>query len=165
MANRGFTLIELIIVIILIGFIAVMVGPQLTNVPQTKAQYAVRKLQSDVRYAQLLAMETSARTRVVFDTSSDVYQLERESSPGTWTSVTNPSTKSAYTVTFNSGDYAGVDITGAVFNSGSTVIFNTYGAPLDSSGAVLVEPSQVELNSKYQLRFRAETGKVDIVTL
>ena len=165
MSKRGFTLIELIVVIVLLGFITIKARPQLDNLPQTRAYFAIRKVQSDVRYAQLLAMETNARTRVVFDAAADSYQLDRETSPSVWTGVSNPSTKGTYSVTLNSGDYSGVDITGAAINATSTVIFNVNGAPFDGSGNALTEPSQIELNSKYQLRFRVETGKVDIVTL
>ena len=157
-------MIELITVMIIIGIVASVSVPKLQNLPNTRAQFAIRKLRSDVRYAQLLAMESQARTRVVFDTAADTYELQRESAPNTWVAVTDPASKGNYSVTFNAGDYAGVDITSAVFNAASTVIFNTFGAPFDGSGNVLVEPSQVVLNSgAYQLRFRAQTGKVDIV--
>lgn len=165
MPNRAFTLIELVIAMVVIGLVVVIAGPQMNNLPKSKAQFAVRKMQSDVRYAQLLAMETSARTRVSFNTSTDIYQLERESSPGTWVSVTNPATKSAYNVTLNTGDYAGVDITAASLDGNSTVIFNSYGAPFNAAETSLSDASYAELNAKYQLRFRAETGKADIVTL
>ena len=165
MTKRGFSLIELVMVMVIIGALVMTAGPQLSNMPTGKAQFAVRQMQSDVRYAQLLAMETETRTRVVFSASTDSYQMERESSPGTWVSVTNPSTKSAYTVTFNSGDYSAVDITTVSLGGASTVIFNSYGAPFNASSAALTDSSYVELNSKYQLRFRSDTGKVDIVTL
>lgn len=161
----GFTLVELLIVIVAFGILAVVAAPQLSNLPVTKAQFAVHQMQSDVRYAQLLAIQTQKRTRVVFNGGGNSYELQIETSPSSWVAVANPSTKANYDVLFNSGAYQGVAITTTSLNSGSSVIFDSYGAPFNASEASLSEPAFVELNSKYQLRFRAETGKVDIVTL
>ncbi|MCM8775117.1 MAG: prepilin-type N-terminal cleavage/methylation domain-containing protein [Candidatus Omnitrophica bacterium] len=165
--RTGFTLIELVIVIAFLVSLGVLAYPQFTDIPVAKAQYAIHKIQSDVRYAQLAAMETTGRTRINFNTTTDAYELERESTPGNWVALVHPATRLDYDVTFagTGSEYSGVDITAAIFGSGSTVIFNTYGAPYDGAGNSLAEPAYVELNSKYRLQFRADTGKVDIVTL
>ena len=163
--SSGFTLIELIMVMAIAGILWVTASPRLDDLPETRARYAIRRVQSDVRYAQLLAMESQSRTRVVFDTGTETYNLQIETSPGTWAAMTNPATKENYTVTFNTGDFTGVDVTKADFNGNTTVIFDSLGIPFDGSGQPLVEPAEVELNALYQLRFRAPTGKVDIVTL
>ncbi len=160
--KKGFTLIELIVVLSVIGFVTAMAAPALQNLPNTRAVYAIRKLRSDVRYIQLLAIHSQTRTRVVFDTGADTYSLERETSPGTWAVVTNPATTASYQETFNAGDYEGVDLTAAVFNATSSVIFNTLGAPFDGGGTAITEPAYAELNVLYRLNFRADTGKVDI---
>ena len=163
--QKGFTLIELIMVMVMIGILVVVASTRLQNLPNTRAQFAMRKMQSDVRYAQILAMESQKRTRVVFSTGSDTYDLQYETTPSNWSAITHPATKSNFSVQLNTGDFSGVDITQASLNSGSSVTFDSYGAPFNSSDTALTEPAYVELNAAYQLRFRAETGKVDIVTL
>ncbi len=164
-ALRGFTLVELIIVLTTVSIIAALVGIRFENLPQTRAYFAVRKMRSDARYAQLLALNTQKRTRIVFDAGTDQYQLEMESSPGVWINAADPATKGNYQVALNSGDFAGADITQTVFNSTSTVIFDAFGSPFDGLGNTLNEPAFAELNAKYRLQIRAHTGKADIVTL
>lgn len=162
---KGFSLIEWIMVMVLLSIVAVSASPRLANLPTTRAQFAIRKMQSDVRYAQLLAMESQRRTRILFDVAKDQYQLEIETSAAVWVPVLHPSTQTNFTVTLNAGDFAGVDVTSVTLDGNSEVIFDAYGAPYNAAGSPLTEPAYVELNSKYQLHFREQTGKVDIVTL
>lgn len=152
-------------VMLVISIAGVMVAPQLTNIAVSKAQFAIDQVLSDVRYAQMLAIETQLRTRVVFNAGTDSYAVQIETSPATWVAATSPFTKGSFTVTLNAEDYSGVDITTVSLNSASTVIFNSYGAPFNAAEIALTEPAFVELNSKYQMHFRAETGKTDLVVL
>lgn len=144
---------------------AVIAVPRLENSPQTRAYHAVRQMRSDVRYAQLLAMQTQVRTRVSFDVALESYLIQRETGPGSWASVLHPSTKEDYQIDFNTGNYQGADITAAVLNAGTSVIFNDYGEPFDDGSAPLNQPAYVELNAKYRLNIRPQTGKTDIVEL
>ena len=164
-SKRGFTVIELIMVIVVITLVAFVASPLVENLPNTRAYYAVHKMRSDLRYAQELAIVSQARTRVVFDASIDRYQIERETSPNLWVAATDPATKGNYQVDFNTGDYQGVDITVANLNGTTTVIFDSYGAPFDGNGVALPEPAYVDLNSKYRLNFRSQTGKADLTIL
>ena len=163
MKNRGFTFLEIITLLAILSIITIFASPRLFSPPAVRAYYAVRKMGSDVRYAQLLAIERQARTRVVFNAATDVYQVERETTPNTWVLATHPSTRTNYVVNFNVKDYTGVDVTTVSLNGGSSVIFDSYGRPFRSTGAALTEPAYVDLNGgAYRLNFRAETGKVDI---
>ena len=60
MNRKGFTLIELIMVIVLIGIIAVYAAPRLSSVTDTKAGAFVDKLRADIRYAQSQAVSTAS---------------------------------------------------------------------------------------------------------
>ena len=173
-AARGFTLIELIMVIVILASLAVVASPFLQNIPNIRAQMAAFKLRSDIRYAQLLAIQSSVRSRVVFNSGTHSYQLERDNGSGTFIAVMNPATRQNYTVTLNSGDFQGVtfsvvQLASPAAGNPNIVVFDALGAPsyinLTGSFVPLQEPASVELNSLFRLRFRALTGKVDIVNL
>jgi MSHA pilin protein MshC len=65
--RNGFTLIELVMILVLIGIIAVFVAPKLGDVTSTKASALKDKLRADIRYAQNIAMTRNRRTRVYFN--------------------------------------------------------------------------------------------------
>lgn len=166
MRTRGFTVIELLMVIVILGILSVVAVSRFENLPGTRAQFALEKVRSDVRYAQMLAIQTQRRTRFSGNVAADTYALEIETAPNVWNAVTHPVDKNVFSVTLNTGDYAGVDITdtadGQFPGTSLTVIFDAYGAPFWGDGAPLTEPAFLELNNQYRIHFRAETGKVDL---
>ena len=70
----GFTLIELVMIISVLAVIAVVVAPKLGNLVGVKASATARRLQSDLSYAQNLAMTSNRRHRVVFP-SATLYEV------------------------------------------------------------------------------------------
>ena len=68
--RRGFTLIELIMVIVLIGIIAIAAAPKMVDIIGTKAGSFQDKLRADIRYAQNLAMTSGLRSRVDFSVAN-----------------------------------------------------------------------------------------------
>lgn len=82
----GFTLIELVVVLALIGIMAVLVVPRWTTAPTLDAQ--TQQALSNLRYAQQLAMTHNQRFRVNFtSTTYDISDLAG-------TAITNPTTGS-----------------------------------------------------------------------
>jgi len=67
MNHKGFTLMELVMVIVLIAIVAVFVAPRLGDVTAMKAGAFTSKLRADIRYAQNLAMTRNRRARVYFN--------------------------------------------------------------------------------------------------
>src|SRR3990172_4580077 len=63
---RGFTVIELVLVIVVVAIIALAAAPRLASITGLKASATARRLQSDLTYTQNLAMTTNRRHRVVF---------------------------------------------------------------------------------------------------
>lgn len=73
-SQRGFTMIELIIVVIIAAILAVMIYARFPN--KTSNVYAQAELlASDIRYTQMLAMSTGQRHRIVFNTTNNSYQI------------------------------------------------------------------------------------------
>ena len=172
--DRGFTLIELVMVMVIVGIMAVVASPIFQNFPQMRAEMAAFKLRSDIRYAQIFALQSSLTTRIVFNAVTNSYQLEHDNGVGGYIPIVNPANRDNYTVNFNTGDFQGVTLSSVQLaaptaGNPNIIIFNGAGAPfyvnLAGTAVPLQEPSNVVLNAKYQMRFRSDTGKVDIVTL
>jgi len=141
--------------------LVVMANPTLPNFPQTKAHYTIQKIQSDIRYAQLLAIETQLRTRFIGIVASDLYAFQIETAPNVWNWVTHPGNKNNFIVTLNAGEYQGVDITDAQDEVSAgliVVMFDRFGAPYWANDTALTSPAYLELNHQYRLYFRPETG-------
>ena len=96
--DLGFTLIELVMIIVLVGLVAVMAAPRLADITGIKASATARKLQADISYAQDLAMTRNQRHRVVFPSTAS---YEVRDAAGAL--ATNPDGGSGFAVTTDSG--------------------------------------------------------------
>jgi MSHA pilin protein MshC len=112
MNNRGFTLIELIMVLVLIGIVALFAAPKLGNMTTTNAAVFADKLRADIRYAQNLAMTRGRRTRVQF--TATIYSVTQDAGAtgicDLFPSVTDPAGSGALLVQINTGNYTGITI-------------------------------------------------------
>ncbi len=119
---RGFTLIELVMVIVLIGIIAVFVAPRLPNITTTNAGAFVDKLRADIRYAQNLAMTRNRRTRVYFNGAGPApvtapvngYTVGTDSSVAgdcsAFALATDPAAGGGLSVILGLGEYTGITV-------------------------------------------------------
>jgi MSHA pilin protein MshC len=72
--DRGFTLVELIMVLVLLGIVAVFVIPR-TPGKSIEARAQADQLASDIRYVQSLSMTHGERYRINFNVAGNSYQL------------------------------------------------------------------------------------------
>lgn len=158
--EAGFTLVELVLIIVILGILAVFAVPRMADTTSTKAAAAARKLQSDIAYAQELAMTRNVRYRVYVNAAP---------APGAGYAVTdsagNPAPDPAggnLSVTLNTGSYAGITISGGF--SGSFIEFNTLGVPYNSGGAPLGAATVLTVNAnatpERTVTVQPQTGKV-----
>ncbi|MBN2245192.1 MAG: prepilin-type N-terminal cleavage/methylation domain-containing protein, partial [Candidatus Aminicenantes bacterium] len=89
-AGRGFTLIEVIVVVAIIGIIGVSVIPGILSSLETRGlENSARDIFSTIQNAKFQAVKTKLNHRVRF--SNDLgyweYILEREETPSNWTMV------------------------------------------------------------------------------
>ncbi|MBI5745631.1 MAG: GspH/FimT family protein [Nitrospirae bacterium] len=82
--NKGFTIIELMIVVAIIGIIAAIGFVSLTKqIPHYRLNGSVRDLVSDLRWARTLAIASGEKVNLRLDPSNDRYQVEKALNPGT----------------------------------------------------------------------------------
>lgn len=133
MREKGFTLIELVIVILIIGILAVVISTDIASfMTISKLEAARFKLKSDIIYAQNLAVSQQINYRVTFSiaptNSYTVFQ-------GPATNIPDPLTGTVpFTVNFSTNpSFQGVMISSTNL-SFSFVEFDELGVPADGLG-------------------------------
>ena len=150
----GFTLIELIMVIVVLLIVAAFVAPKITGVTGTRVNAAARNISADIRYAQQLAISTQTNHGVIFNANpANTYSIYRGT---TSTIITDSFTGAAYTVQLNTGDYSGVTI-----NGGYTVEFDSLGSPITGGGSSVTVSAGGSAPVR-TIAVAANTGKVSI---
>lgn len=102
---RGFTIIEIIIIVAVLGILAALYTASTGDLSNVSIDAASRKVQSDIRYAQQLATSTGFNHGARF-TAGGGYEVYR-GSPGT--PVTDPVTREALVEDLT--DFEGIAIT------------------------------------------------------
>lgn len=152
-AERGFTLVELVVVLVLLGILAVVVIPRLSGTTTTTARAYFESLQSAARYARHFA--SSHGCPVSFTADNTTVQLLRTGNgppacDGGTTGLAHPGdlrqtfhqyftqqfdslppdgvTVSGGTVTFQADGSAGADLTVQVSGGGLSTQFNIHGS-------------------------------------
>jgi hypothetical protein len=98
----------------------------------------MKKIVSDIRYCQEMAISRHANTRIVFDPSVDTYRAEEQLGVGgIWSGIKDPFSRSDLIMNFRTDQqYRGIDIASANFNSSNTLQFDWQGVPV--SGGSLI---------------------------
>jgi prepilin-type N-terminal cleavage/methylation domain-containing protein len=131
----GFTLMEMMVVVVIIGLMAAMIVPNLANSTETMSQSAARTVMADLEYAQGEAIMTQTSVLVTFTPTTNSYSL---TVPSETRALIHPITKQPYTVDFDTtSGLEGVALKAANFHNLQTVTFSPLGAP-DNDGTVTV---------------------------
>jgi len=143
-ARRGFTLVEILAVLVIIGIASAIVIPQLATRDDLRAAAAARILVADLIYAQNMAISQQRPIYVRFDKANNKYSLLSVASSGGDTLMKHPMTQVNYiqqfgsatkgleAVSIDSVDFDGVDV--AIVDQ-FTVAFDEMGAPFAFSYA------------------------------
>lgn len=166
--RRGFTLLELLAVVAILGIAAALLIPSMSNTGILRVQAAVRTIVSDITFAQSDAVAFQERRAIVFDIENSSYRIVQV--PGSTIDIEHntlydPSREGGlFVVNFNDAVFGGARITNASFDAGTTLIFDALGGPVaDAAGD---EPSAggsitvVGSGSTFQIAIEAFTGRV-----
>ncbi|MCC7146605.1 MAG: prepilin-type N-terminal cleavage/methylation domain-containing protein [Phycisphaeraceae bacterium] len=158
-ARQGFTLVEVIVVIALMGIASAMVIPQMLTSGTLTTQAAGRTIIADLLYAQNDAVARQQTRRVVFDLDNDNYRItdaEGNTIAANWR--VGASVSGDYIVDFR-GDsrFRGVDLVAANFNDELYIEYNDMGEP-STDGYVEVRNHGL----RYRINVGAMTGRVTI---
>jgi type II secretion system protein H len=130
-SRQGFTLVEILVVVVILGIAAAVVVPQLGAQNDVRAAAAARMIMADLIYAQNRAIATQTRHYVVFNTTagSQSYRIRMGSAMA---DIPQPITKeSYYEVKIGQKNTALSDVSlGDVsFEGFTTIAFDELGVP------------------------------------
>jgi prepilin-type N-terminal cleavage/methylation domain-containing protein len=164
----GFTLIEVIVVILMVAILSAVAVPRLANIGSSRAGVAARSIARDLTYARERAIATGTRTWVVFSPSTHSYSVlsEDPANPGRIgaTTLTDPNgTGKPFVQYLNTGEYVGVTMSSAVFGTGSEVGFDWVGKPYSNSSTALSANGTITLSGGYSVTVEATTGLAKVL--
>ena len=161
--RHGWTLIKLVVGIAVAAILASFAIPTY-RIDATRLDAAVRRVQSDIRYAQQLSMSTRRHTWVAFDTATDVYRMWIEDpaqlGKANRIAVTDPVDRAAFEVTLGVGEYSGVGLVSANFDSSTELEFDSIGTPMDGNSVALSSAGSVTLSGGRQVVVEPNSGAV-----
>lgn len=163
-SKKTFTLTEIVMVLLIVGILSFVATTQFNVYYNVKLEGAAKKLISDIRYIQTVAVSMHTDTSIVFNTSTDTYQAYYyDSGTSSWLTVKDPFSNYDLAVNFvTDPQYTGIDINIANFAGFSTLQFNWRGFPQDSSGTDLTVTGLVVLRYKgntVTINISPKTGK------
>jgi prepilin-type N-terminal cleavage/methylation domain-containing protein len=142
----GFTLVELILVLAILGILAWTAYPRFAAVYEIELGAAARRLAADLRYAQ--GRSISARTvhGVLFEPAAGRYTVF---APDPAHPVPDPADRGRpLRVDFGpAGRPGGIALASARFGGTPGVTFDSFGVPRDAAGRELAAPGLVVLRS------------------
>jgi prepilin-type N-terminal cleavage/methylation domain-containing protein len=133
-ANRGFTMIEVLVVMVIIAIAAMMVIPMMSSAADTQLRSAANMIAADLEYAKSMAIGRQKVYSVVFDASAESYHIEDPNG------IINHPVKKGFTYVVNmasDGRLNQVDIATADFDASSTVKFDYLGSPYNGNDTAL----------------------------
>lgn len=162
--TKAYTLIEVLIVVTIMGLSAAVIVPNMMQGGSLGVQAGARMIIADLLFAQNEAMAQQSTRRIVFNTTTNSYRVEKYDSGSTaWVLEYNPSAgmgndQQNYEINFEEdGRFKGIQIVSADFNGGSTIEFNDLGNP-SSGGTVRLQFEDHE----YEITVAPFTGRVTV---
>ena len=123
----GFTLVELIIVVVILSIAALIAVPMVSSAADMQVRSAANQISAHLDYAKSMAITHQQAYSVVFDVSNESYQVQ----DGGGNLIDHPVNPGDFVVNFSNTELDKVDITSADFDGvvSNAVTFNYLGSP------------------------------------
>jgi prepilin-type N-terminal cleavage/methylation domain-containing protein len=134
--ERGFTMIEILIVMVIIAIVSLTAVPMMSSASSIQIRSASSMIAADLEYAKSMAISRGQSYSVVFDQNAESYRIDDQDG----NVIQHPVKKGFdYIVDFGSDSRLNrIDMTGASFNGSPSVEFDSMGSP-DSGGTVSLQ--------------------------
>jgi len=131
--SSGFTLIEIIIVVVILAIAAMTAIPLMSSGGSVQIRSGANMIAADLEYARSMAISRGQNYSVVFDKDTDSYRIEDQYN----NIIPHPVKKGFnYVINFqNDSRLNKVDITNVNFNATQRVQFDCLGSP-DNGGTI-----------------------------
>ncbi|MDH5371297.1 MAG: prepilin-type N-terminal cleavage/methylation domain-containing protein [Gammaproteobacteria bacterium] len=140
--NSGFTLVELIVVILIIGILSISIAPRFFGVTSYENRQVTDELLSALRYSQQMAMNRGGDIHLVLTANNFTVQL----SDGT--DLRSPDGRIPYTKTFPNNINA----------TAETIRYNGLGQPVSAANVPLTANTAININGSPVITIEANTG-------
>jgi len=132
--QSGFTVIEILIVVVIIGIAAMIVIPMASSGAGMQIRSAADMIAADLEYAKSRAISRGQNFSVVFDVTTESYRIEDQAG----TVISHPVKKGFdYIIDLGRQGLDKVNIVAVNFDSTSGVTFDYLGSPYNNSGGPL----------------------------
>ncbi|MEX0887179.1 MAG: GspH/FimT family pseudopilin [Phycisphaeraceae bacterium] len=158
--SRGYTLVEVLIVVTIVGVAGAIVVPQMLASGTMGIQAAARSVIADLLYAQNEAIAQQSAHGVRFDVANDRYQLiddNGDTIPGSWRMGGGGA---GYAIDLQRDErFKGVELVTAAFtgDASDTIWFDVMGAP-DGGGEIVLQFEE----TRYRVEVASFTGRVTV---
>lgn len=164
-ARRGFTLVELVAVIVVLGVLSVTAMINFSTTGAVREIAAARQLARDLSFARERAMATGTRSWVQISTATNTVRVfvDNPLLPGRSNALplTDPATGQAFRTVFGSDWLAGVSLTSVnIPGGGSEFGFDWLGRPVDTSNNLLTSGATLTVSGGRTVTIAASTGEV-----
>ena len=167
MKKNGFTIIELVIVIVLLGIMAVAVSISLAPSSAIRLDTAAKKVAADLRYARSTAFSFAKWHGISFQADPVNIYTVYQTNGTTDATIKDPASLGSNFIVNIPALYGGVSIVSANIAGGSKVEFSPIGVPYnDIKGAAIVSAGTITLqymgNTK-TISITPNTGYISII--
>jgi len=148
--QRGFTIVELIMVIVIIGILAAVVGPRFFSKSNFDERFYFEETLSAVRYAQKLAVASGCLVKVTVNNYG--YSLEYGSGACSGAVINDPSGK----------EYPIALPTNVVVQGGINSVFNSLGCIAGAPSAPCKTSNETATIGGFSLTVYGATGFIEV---